>query len=254
MNKRVVLPVNGCSSTQFPVKHLFLFVALIVLLISCAHQPTRDSGTVIDKVIEAYGGRERLAKVAAVAAEGRVTALVRNDEGSYRRTFRRDRKLVVDVALSRSTEKRILDGMRGFRGTGGQVEEVFGPRYLAMVYQYNELNLPFGLLDNSFTIVELRRDILHGADVRVLRCTDHEGNELDVFVSAENYRIVKCSGTFMMGTQSMSLGAEFSDFRSIGGVLFPFKIVNYAGGNKISETIMSGYVVNPLIDDELFKP
>ena len=56
-----------------------------------------------------------------------------------------------------------------------------------MVHQYNELNLPYGLLDNSFTVFEPRRDTLTGADVRGLRCTDRADNDMEVFVSAENY-------------------------------------------------------------------
>lgn len=236
------------------VTFLLILVALIVALASCTQQSAQDNGKITEEIIEAYGGRERLSKVVSIAAEGRITALTRGDEGTYRRALRRDGKLFVDIRYRRSTETRILNGTRGYRGTGGQVEEAFGPRYLAMVYQYNELNLPYGLVDNTFTVAELRRDTLNGADVRVLRCTDRGGNAMEVFVNAENYRIVKCIGTFVMGPQSTSLSAEFSHFRTVEGILFPFRIVNYAGGNKISETIITRYLINPPLDDSLFNP
>jgi hypothetical protein len=142
-----------------PLKHLvplhsrvtFLLI-LIVALASCTQQPARDSGKITEESIEAYGGRERLSKVVSIAAEGRITALTRGDEGAYRRALRRDGKLFVEIGYSRSSETRILN-----RGMGGQVEEVFGPRYLATVYRYNELNLPYGLVNNTFTVAELRR-------------------------------------------------------------------------------------------------
>jgi len=88
----------------------------------------------------------------------------------------------------------------------------------------------------------------------VLQCTDRAGNEMQVFVNAENSRIVKTLATFYMGNQTTSLSAEFSDFRMVDGILFPFRIVNYAGGSKISETIITRYVVNPPPDDSLFTP
>lgn len=254
MNNTRSKKTPGNVSTRTAMEYLALLIALVTALASCAHQSPRNDGTITEKILEAYGGRERLARVVSVAAEGRITALMRGDEGIYKRTFRRDGKLFVDINYSRSTERRILNGSKGFRGTGGQLEEVFGPRQLAMVYQYNELNLPYGLLDNSFTVSELRKDTLNNADVRVLRCTDRAGNDLEVFVSAENYRIVKSIGTFVIGAQSTSLSAEFSDFRIVDGVLFPFRIANYAGGNKISETIITRYVVNPSRDDSLFTP
>jgi hypothetical protein len=123
-----------------------------------------------------------------------------------------------------------------------------------MVYQYNELNMPFGLLDNSFTVTELRKDTLNNVDVHVLRCVDRAGNEMEVFVDGQKYRIVKSVGTFSMGTQSTSLSSEFSDFRIVDGVLFPFRIVNYAGGTRIAEIVITRYLVNPIVDDSLFTP
>jgi hypothetical protein len=209
---------------------------------------------VVEKVIEAYGGRERLAKVKSIAAEGKIMALVRGDEGTYRRALRRDGNLFVDIVYSRSSERRILHDNKGYRGTGGKVEEVSGPRYQAMVYQYNELNLPYGLLDDTFTVHSLRKDTVNGDAVNVLRLADREGNQMDVFVHEENYRIVKCEGRFVVGAESTSLSAEFGDFRTVDGVLLPFKIVNYAGGRKISKTTIDRYQVNPAIDDSLFLP
>lgn len=134
------------------------------------------------------------------------------------------------------------------------MEEVSGPRLLAMVYQYNELNQPYGLIDATYIVTDLPTDKQNDPDVRVFRLTDRMGNEMDMSVNTDNYRIVKCTGYFNMGTHSTSLSSEYSDFRFIDGVLFPFKIVNFAGGNKISEITMTRYVINPPVNDSLFKP
>jgi hypothetical protein len=254
MHNLFVKQIHDTVSRPSFVKNTSLFAMLFASLLSCMQHPLKNNGSVTEKITEAYGGRERLTMVKSVAAEGQITALMRGDEGVYNRTFRRDGKLFVDISYTRSTEKRILNGSKGFRGTVGQTEEVHGPRYLAMVYQYNELNLPFGLLDNSFTVKELPNDTQNSTDVRVLLCTDRAGNEMKVFVNAESYRIVKSFATFDMGGQTTSLSAEFSDFRLVDGILFPFRIVNYAGGRKISETIITRYVVNPPTDDSLFAP
>jgi len=254
MKKPSVTGTLSNLSTRAIVECILMLVTVIMSLTSCEHQSVPNKVTIAEKIIETYGGRERLARVLSVAAEGRITALIRGDEGTYKRAMRRDGKLFVDINYTRSTERRILNGTKGYRGIGGQLEEVSGPRYLAMVYQYDELSLPFGLLDDSLTVAEPRRDILNGANVLVLRCTDRTGNDMEVFVSEENYRIVKSIGTFSMGSQSTSLSSEFSDFRTVDGVLFPFRIINYAGGNRIAEIVITRYLVNPKIDDSLFTP
>jgi hypothetical protein len=234
------------------VQYLVLFIASVIALIAAAS--VQESKTVIDKVIAAYGGRERLMKVRAISAEGRITAIMRNDKGTYRRTLRRDGNLFVDIVYSRSSERRILYKDKGYRGIGGKMEEVSGPRLQAMVYQYNELNLPYGLLDDTFTVTDLRKDTVNGESVHVLRLADRAGNQMDVFVHAANSRIVKCEGFFIMGTEATSLSAEFGDFKTIDGVLLPFKIINFASGRKISVTTIDRYQINPAIDDSLFKP
>jgi hypothetical protein len=239
-------------SARTAVEYLFILMSIIVTSASCTHEPSY--GTVTENIIKAYGGRERLAKVVSIAAEGRITALVRGDEGVYRRALKREGKLFVDIIYKRSTEQRILNGPKGYRGTKDRLEQVSGPRYLAMVYQYNELNLPYGFLDNSYTVSEIGKDRLNGQEVRVFRCTDHANNVMEVSVSTENYRIVKISGTFAMGSQSTSLSSVYTDFRSVDGILFPFRIDNYADGFKISEITITRYMVNPPIDDSLFSP
>jgi hypothetical protein len=136
----------------------------------------------------------------------------------------------------------------------GNVEEVFGPRYHAMVDQYNELDLPFGLLDNTFTITELGRTTLKGTEVRILRLVDHAGNRIDAYVSTEDYLIKKCTSTFENGLHSMNLRAEFSDFRRVEGILFPFRIINYIGEDIINEITIRAYLLNAPIADAFFKP
>jgi hypothetical protein len=253
----MTMPAGGpqrCPGTRSSTIACTVILMAALAFSSCLHAPSRRDDPIAEKIIAAYGGRDRIAQVASLAAEGRIRALVRGDEGIYRRAQRRDGKLFVDIIYRYSSERRLLDGTRGYRGSPNSMEEVSGPRYLAMVYQYDQLDLPYGLLDNSLTLTELRSDTLNTQAVRVFLCRDRAGNEMEVFVNAENYRIVKCTGTFRMETGVTSLSAEFSDYRIVEGILFPFRVVNFANEQKISETEITGYLINPRIDDELFRP
>ena len=242
------------SSTRRAIAQWMLFGVLLVSLVSCGLHTPSQVGDLRDKMFDAYGGRERLSQIHSIAAEGKITALIRGDQGVYRRAWRRDGKLFVDIQYTLSRETRILNGTRALRGIDGKIEEVSGPGYLAMVYQYNELSMPFALLDGSFDVRDVGRESLAGAYARVLRCTDRAGNSIDVFVDEVTYRIVKTLGSFSVGDKSTTLSAVFSDFRFFEGVLVPFKIINYAEDTRISETIIDDYLFNARMNDALFDP
>lgn len=240
------------SSTRTAITQWMFLGALLVQLVSCGLHAPSQVGDLRDKMFDAYGGRERLSEVHSIAAEGKITVLIGGDQGVYRRALRRDGKLFVDIQYPRSREMRILNGTRALRGVDGKMEEVSGPGYRAMVYQYNELSMPFALLDGSFDVKDMGRESLAGAYARVLRCTDRAGNSIDVFVDEKTYRIVKTLGSFSVGDKSTTLSAVFSDFRFSEGVLMPFKIINYAGDTRISETIIDDYLFNARLSDALF--
>ncbi len=241
-----------CSSPGRALRQMTLLVALLAQLVSCSLHTSPQDRDLREKMFDAYGGRERLSQIQSIAAEGRITALIRGDHGVYHRALRRDGKLFVDIQYTRSRETRILNGTQALRGVDGNLEQVSGPGYLAMVYQYNELSMPFALLDDSFSVRDLGRESRDGAAVRILQCTDRSGNSMDVFVDEFTYRIVKTLGSFSVGGKTTSLSAEFSDFRFFEGVLLPFRIVNYAGGTRISETVIDDYLFNAPFSDAMF--
>ncbi len=77
---------------------------------------------------------------------------------------------------------------------------------------------------------------------------------MKLYVDPESGRIVKDSGVFTIGGMQTELSSEFHDFRKVNGRLLPFRIVNYAGGQRIGEVRIHEYRVNPRLPDSLFAP
>jgi hypothetical protein len=229
-----------------------LVILLFLISLGYAENTEDKEKALVTNVIDAYGGKEALAKVASISAEGHIKNYFSNDEGTYFRYMKRERKLFVDIKYSKSAEKRILNGDKGYRGTTGKVSEVKGPSYDAMVYQYNQLDLPYGLIDDTFKITYLRKDSLGGVDAEILKLEDKFGHEIEVYVSTKDFLILKVIGYFKKGDDKMSLGAEFSNYRKVEGILLPFKITNYADTSKISETEITKYSINPTIDESIY--
>ena len=191
-----------------------------------------------------------------VSAIGDIEALMRQDRGSYELSFKRPRKLRVDIKYQRSSETRVLDGNTGYRGVNDvSLSEVNGPSLVAMVYQYKHFDLPYGLLFGTYSIKTAGKKDLDGKTVEVIHLSDTEGPPMDLYVDAETFHIVRVTGYFAAADgRTMALSSEFSNFKKVGDAVFPFKVINYAGGQRIAEIIIKSYKINLTIPDHLFAP
>lgn len=238
---------------------LIIFLLILTLPLKALAREGRqyppEIRDLLANVIDAYGGEKRIEKVRSVYAEGEVNAIMRGDSGSYIRYLKRDRKLRVETRYQRSSEVRILNGVSGWRTSkSGKIEKVSGVRYLAMLYQFKQLDLPYGLISGVYEIRDGGSEALKGMAVRTLELKDDDGPPMKIFIDTETFHIVKVVGYFTMGDRETTLAILFSDFRPVGGVPFPFHMINYGSGFKIGETLMKTYMLNRDMDEALFTP
>ena len=98
--------------------------------------------SIIENIINAYGGKEIVEGIQSIHMKGKIEAFMLHDSGTYEVYFKRGKRLRVETKYERSSEVRILNGDRGYRGTNAlPIEEVFGARYFAMVYQYKHMDM-----------------------------------------------------------------------------------------------------------------
>ncbi|MGO9379100.1 MAG: hypothetical protein ACLPN1_02745 [Dissulfurispiraceae bacterium] len=241
--------------------HILLSISLMsvfVQIVFAADISTGPDGvqTLVAKIVAAYGGEKVIKETTSVYAIGDIEALMRQDRGSYELFFKRPRKLKVDIKYQRSSETRVLDGNTGYRGANdGPLAEINGPSLLAIVYQYKHIDLPYGLLSGAYSITSEGKKDINGTIVEIIHLSDTEGPPMDVCVDVETFHIVKVTGYFVAPDgRTMALSSEFSDFRTVGNTVFPFKVINYAAGQRIAETIMKSYKINLPTPDHLFEP
>jgi len=264
-----LLRVRHMNARKLSVTLLALFALLIISLPAACRQDepaqgdpgpeppalVMDTGPIIQDIINAYGGRDAIMKAKNVFARGPIKAFMRKDSGTYTRHMSMDGRLRVDIRYTMSSELRILNGRDGWRGEEkGALTKVSGFQYLSMVYQYNQLNIPHGLIKGQYDVKWAGEAEVEGRTTDILYLSDNEGPDMEIFVDREDHRILKTSGFFYFGGQRVDLTAEFADFRKVDGVLFPFRITNYSEGFKLGETDITDMRVNVRMKDSLFRP
>ena len=202
---------------------------------AAAHAP--GVAALVQQVVAAYGGQAALDRMARAYAQGNVTSQVLHPgaPGLFARAYERPGGLRVEIQYpDREGEVRVLARGRGWRFG----EEVRGPSLAAMVLQAARLDLP-ALLAAAGPKVAAGGTWTHeGKALRVLSLEVAPGLLVEAGVDPATGRILRSRGT-ARGGPPVEFVTTYSDFRTVEGVLVPFREGNWANGQTTGETVLS---------------
>jgi hypothetical protein len=110
-----------------------------------------------------------------------------------------------------------------------------------MVLQAARANLPWILLKMR-SQVRLSQGDGSGPVLEVLL---GEGRLLRAFVDARTHRVAGAESVMSFGRMKMRFKTQYTDFRKIDGVFFPFHEENYASGTHTATTKVQTIQLNP---------
>jgi hypothetical protein len=212
-------------------------LALVLAASSAAPPPGGAAiGALVEKVVEAYGGKAALERFPVLVQEGEVVAHEARDVGRVLRIYERPRRLRVTISYPGSApEQRILDGAQGWRGG----REVSGtPPHVAMLLQAARMDLPSSLSSGRERLLDegtIERD---GKKFRALTLPLGEGLAVTAEVDPESGRILRTVARMPGGVGNLEFVTAYSDFRKVSGVLVPFREENFVQGRHSGTTVL----------------
>ena len=120
-----------------------------------------------------------------------------------------------------------------------------------MIFQYNHLSLPMGLINGDYKTSFSEQKIADKV-FPALELTGEEGPPMTVIIDPETGLIRRVDGRIMMGPRAVIMGVGYSDYRQVAGVMLPHRIVNYVNGNAIAESLYDTVAVNTALDKNAF--
>lgn len=230
---------------------VFAFLSTVAPL-GAAEPATKSPVALIDSVIAAYGGKAALAKVKAYRMEGTVVSVMRGN-GALVRTFARPDRLKITLDYPDHPEARILDGSRGWRSDGkGNMSPVDSFLLTSMVLQAARADLPW-LLDERRASIKLLAP-MDGGKLQGLEMPLSDGLTLTVYADTATGRIVRSSGVLDAPGMKTNFATDYSDFRTVEGVLFSFREANFASNQSTGDTVITRIIVNPPLTEMEFRP
>jgi hypothetical protein len=186
------------------------------------------------RCLAAYGGPTALQAASKVRQEGTVTSIRHpGEQARLVRTYDRVRGLRVQVGWRDRPESRLVVQGRGWRDG----EEVQGPPLTAMLLQAARLDLPALLQASAATVLD-RGTIRHeGRTLRALAVVLQPGVSVEADLDPGSGRILRSRGA-AAGPPSVEFVTTYDDFRTVDGVLVPFREGNWANGAATGETVL----------------
>jgi len=205
----------------------------------------QDVRELVERVLDAYGGRAALDRVKAYRAEGRVVAVMQGREGPTTRLFQRPNRLRIELRYAVEPELRIVAGARGWRGSEDGVEPASGPMLDAMILQAARAAVPWILMEHAAEARRIEPREHRGRQLVGLEIPLGGGMTLRLWIDPSTRRVEVSQGTLAHHGMGTAFETAYGDFRMVDGVLFAFREENYASGAHTGYTAIERVVLNP---------
>jgi predicted Zn-dependent peptidase len=204
---------------------------------------------VIEKYIEAIGGRENLQninsykRVASVSMGGRTITIkeIRKAPGKF---------ATITEMNGNVMQKQVYNGKKAMASSMGQKREITGKKLKNMKYQAKLFK--FLKYDELGVKLELQGiENVDGEDVYKIKVTNPAGKHHYDYYSVDSGLKIKTKSKQQTRQGKVTTIQKYSDYKEENGVLFPHTI-NISGMRSMTLTVDS-YKINQEIDDSAFE-
>lgn len=239
-------------------KRISLWTMSVFILFGILCQPgiSQDAKDIIDKSIEAQGGRKVLEKVMDSTYIGDMEMIQFGMSGSVIRYQKEPDKMRMDIEVMGMTITQAYDGETAWMidPQTGVTQEM--PENLTADMKRGALGMDAVLNPEKYGITYSYKgkETLEEVDYHVIDQTFEDGEKITVYINAKNYLPYK-SITTSIGPSGGEVEEEtiMTDYREVEGMMVPFSLIIYQDGQEFVTMTVSEVKINTGLEDSLFK-
>jgi zinc protease len=205
--------------------------------------------SVIDKYIKAIGGRENLEKV-----KDKTTVMSGSIQGmNIKMTIYQKvpNKIKQELDAGVIKQETYYDGEKGIVLSGGNTVDITGEALETMKYQ--AMMHPIYIIDSLNVKTKLLGvEKVNGKDAYKIEVTLPNGKNWTEYFDPDTGYKIKDSQDITVPQGTFTKVNEYSDFRNVDGVIYPFKLKQTTGPQSLEMTV-SSIKVNTGIPDSTFE-
>ncbi|HSF39490.1 MAG TPA: outer membrane lipoprotein-sorting protein [Thermoanaerobaculia bacterium] len=207
------------------IRKTFAWVLVAGLAGAAAFAQTADE--LVEKSIQASGGREKIEAVKSARMTGKMSMGQGMEAPMVIETVEPN-KFRMEMTFQGMTMIQAYDGKSGW-----QVQPFMGktePELMneqeqkAMEDQIDDMDLFTKYKEKGHTVELVGKEELEGSPVYKLKLTKKNGDVANLYLDAETYLLVKQTGKTKMQGQEIESETSLSDYKEVAGVLYPHSI------------------------------
>jgi outer membrane lipoprotein-sorting protein len=232
------------------------FAWLLVAGLTGAAVQAQTADEIINKHIQALGGKDKIKAVQTVRMTGKLV-MGQGMEAPFTRELARPNKMRVEFTIQGMTGIQAYDGQSGWSVMpfmGKTAPEKMSDDEIKLAEDQADMD---GLLvdykEKGHQVEYLGKEDVEGTPAYKLKVTKKNGDVVNVYIDADSYMQIKEAGKVKVRGQEVEGETTFGDFKTVDGLVFPFSMEQKAQGGPGGMTIsISKIEVNPTLDASRF--
>ncbi len=236
------------------IRKTFAWLLLAGLTGAAAWAQTADE--IIDKHLQAMGGKDKLKAVQTERISGKMT-LGQGMEAPFTMEMARPNKMRMEFTIQGMTGIQAFDGKTGWSVMPfmGKTEAEAMPEEDAkrMEEQADIDGLLLDYKEKGRQVEYTGKEDLEGTPVHKLKVTQKNGDVIHVYIDAEQYLQLKQAGKTKIRGQEVESETVFGDFKTVDGLVVPHSIEQKAAGMPAGMVMtISKVEINPSLTESRF--
>ncbi|MCF6330446.1 MAG: hypothetical protein L3I99_02710 [Sulfurimonas sp.] len=205
------------------MKNIIKILLMALLFFSVANAKELDKQLIINKMIDTYGGEEKLLQLLNYKQTWNIEFMSSDNSGFDKREIIMPDYLRTEIIYPNKTEIRVLNKNSAIKIFSGKTTPIKGPMINAVKLQLMRLYSPLVLkskLDNITVSQNSKQYIFE---------LEKSGVKVEYIVSKKTLLIEKTIGRLQMGPQQLEFLTKYEEYKSVNGVMVPHKEIKFVG-------------------------
>ncbi len=241
------------------MKKVTLILMVLFLAVSFTNLFALTVDEIIEKNIEAKGGKERLEAVKATKATGKLFAMG-GMEAPFVMYHKRPNNYRFEATIQGMSMVQAYDGETAWNimpWTGSTEPQKASDMQAQTVKQQADMDgLLLNYKDKGYKIELIGKEDMEGTEVYHLRLSNLgmlEGMTIDMYLDAEYFLEIKQTMKGKYEGQDFDVTTVMGDYKEVDSMMMAHSIDVQMGGQTVSTLSMDKIEINPEINDSIFK-